>query len=259
MDRTALGECQLSGVIPVCMVRPARGSWPYRSGPRASADRRHPRPAVPTEAPVGQRRDAEDGARSRASPVLVEFWDFCRVNSLRTLPYVAAWHERYRDDGLRVIGVHSGGFPPSRGHRRGARRVRADGDRAPGRDRRALADLEPLRQPGLARALPLEPAGLPARLPLRRGRLRRDRAGDPGAARGRARARGAGAPRGRAGRDAARADRGPAGRLLRALRGGRRLGRRLGPRRRCAPTAPSCRSTTPAACRSSSTPTTPRA
>ena len=28
-------------------------------------------------------------------PVLVEFWDFCRVNSLRTLPYVRAWHERY--------------------------------------------------------------------------------------------------------------------------------------------------------------------
>jgi len=47
-------------------------------------------------------------------PVLVEFWDFCRVNSLRTLPYVKAWHERYAGDGLRVIGVHTGGFPPAR-------------------------------------------------------------------------------------------------------------------------------------------------
>jgi hypothetical protein len=47
-------------------------------------------------------------------PVLVEFWDFCRVTSLRTLPYLKAWHERYADDGLRVIGVHTGGFPPSR-------------------------------------------------------------------------------------------------------------------------------------------------
>jgi hypothetical protein len=46
-------------------------------------------------------------------PVLVEFWDFCRVNSLRTLPYVQAWHERYGEDGLRVIGVHASGFPPS--------------------------------------------------------------------------------------------------------------------------------------------------
>ena len=47
-------------------------------------------------------------------PVLVEFWDFCRPNSLRTLPYVKAWHERYATAGLRVIGVHSPGFEPSR-------------------------------------------------------------------------------------------------------------------------------------------------
>jgi hypothetical protein len=45
-------------------------------------------------------------------PVLIEFWDFCRVNSLRTLPYMKAWHERY--DALRVIGVHAGGFLPAR-------------------------------------------------------------------------------------------------------------------------------------------------
>jgi thiol-disulfide isomerase/thioredoxin len=47
-------------------------------------------------------------------PVLVEFWDFCRVNSLRTLPYLRAWHERYADAGLRVVGVHTGGFAPAR-------------------------------------------------------------------------------------------------------------------------------------------------
>ena len=47
-------------------------------------------------------------------PVLVEFWDFCRVNSLRTLPYVKAWHARYAEAGLRVISVHTGGLPPAR-------------------------------------------------------------------------------------------------------------------------------------------------
>jgi hypothetical protein len=46
-------------------------------------------------------------------PVLVEFWDFCRPNSVRTLPYLRAWHEGYADAGLRVIGVHASGFPPS--------------------------------------------------------------------------------------------------------------------------------------------------
>jgi hypothetical protein len=45
--------------------------------------------------------------------MLVEFWDFCRPSSLRTLPYVQAWHERYNADGLRVIGVHCPGFAAS--------------------------------------------------------------------------------------------------------------------------------------------------
>jgi hypothetical protein len=52
--------------------------------------------------------------QQRGRPVLVEFWDFCRVNSLRTLPYLKAWHERYADAGLRIIGVHTGAFSPSR-------------------------------------------------------------------------------------------------------------------------------------------------
>jgi hypothetical protein len=43
--------------------------------------------------------------------MLVEFWDFCRPQSIRTLSYVKAWHERYPE--LRVIGVHAAGFAPS--------------------------------------------------------------------------------------------------------------------------------------------------
>jgi hypothetical protein len=50
----------------------------------------------------------------RGQPLLVEFWDFCRPNSLRTLPYVKAWHERYGEAGLRIVGVHCPGFDPSR-------------------------------------------------------------------------------------------------------------------------------------------------
>ncbi len=43
-------------------------------------------------------------------PVLLEFFDTARINSQRTLPYVKAWHERYREHGLRVVGVHSPGY-----------------------------------------------------------------------------------------------------------------------------------------------------
>jgi hypothetical protein len=50
----------------------------------------------------------------RGRPLLIEFWDFCRPNSLRTLPYVKAWHARYAEAGLRTVGVHCPGFEPSR-------------------------------------------------------------------------------------------------------------------------------------------------
>ena len=51
--------------------------------------------------------------QQRGRPVLIEFWDFCRPNSLRTLPYMKAWNERYEAAGLRVIGVHTAGFGAS--------------------------------------------------------------------------------------------------------------------------------------------------
>lgn len=42
--------------------------------------------------------------------LLIEFWDFARINSLRTLPYVRSWHERYSHMGLAVLGVHTPGY-----------------------------------------------------------------------------------------------------------------------------------------------------
>ena len=42
--------------------------------------------------------------------MLVDFWTYSCVNWLRTLPYVRAWHERYRDRGLVVVGVHAPEF-----------------------------------------------------------------------------------------------------------------------------------------------------
>jgi thiol-disulfide isomerase/thioredoxin len=46
----------------------------------------------------------------RGRVVLVDFWDYTCVNCIRTLPYVQAWHERYRDKGLTIIGVHTPEF-----------------------------------------------------------------------------------------------------------------------------------------------------
>ena len=42
--------------------------------------------------------------------VAIDFWTFTCINWLRTLPYVRAWAQKYRDDGLVVIGVHTPEF-----------------------------------------------------------------------------------------------------------------------------------------------------
>jgi hypothetical protein len=42
--------------------------------------------------------------------VLVQFWTYTCINWLRTLPYVRAWADKYQDQGLTVIGVHTPEF-----------------------------------------------------------------------------------------------------------------------------------------------------
>jgi hypothetical protein len=41
---------------------------------------------------------------------LVWFWDYTNLNSIRALPYVREWHNRYATSGLKVVGVHSPQF-----------------------------------------------------------------------------------------------------------------------------------------------------
>ena len=42
--------------------------------------------------------------------VVVDFWTYSCINCLRSIPYVLAWAEKYRDHGLVVIGVHAPEF-----------------------------------------------------------------------------------------------------------------------------------------------------
>jgi cytochrome c biogenesis protein CcdA/thiol-disulfide isomerase/thioredoxin len=46
----------------------------------------------------------------RGKVVLVDFWTYSCINCLRTLPYIKAWNEKYRDQGLVIIGVHAPEF-----------------------------------------------------------------------------------------------------------------------------------------------------
>ncbi len=46
----------------------------------------------------------------RGKVVLVDFWTYSCINCIRTIPYVRAWAEKYKDQGLVVIGVHAPEF-----------------------------------------------------------------------------------------------------------------------------------------------------
>ncbi|HVO05005.1 MAG TPA: cytochrome c biogenesis protein DipZ [Candidatus Cybelea sp.] len=51
-----------------------------------------------------------DAAALKGKVVLVDFWTYSCINCLRSLPYIRAWAEKYKDQGLVVIGVHTPEF-----------------------------------------------------------------------------------------------------------------------------------------------------
>jgi thiol-disulfide isomerase/thioredoxin len=62
------------------------------------------------DAPVWLNSEPLTAERLRGRVVLVDFWTYSCVNWLRTLPYLTAWHERYGDRGLAVVGAHAPEF-----------------------------------------------------------------------------------------------------------------------------------------------------
>lgn len=42
--------------------------------------------------------------------VVYDIWTYSCINCIRTLPYLTAWHEKYANEGLLIIGVHSPEF-----------------------------------------------------------------------------------------------------------------------------------------------------
>ena len=49
-------------------------------------------------------------ANLRGKVVLIDFWTYSCINCIRSLPYLQAWYEAYKDSGLVVIGVHAPEF-----------------------------------------------------------------------------------------------------------------------------------------------------
>lgn len=104
----------------------------------------------------------------RGRVVLIDLWTYSCINWLRTLPYVRAWEEEYRAQGLVVIGVHSPEFAFEHEGQNLRRAVQAMGVRYP-----VAVDNDftiwRFREQCLARALPGECRG-PDQVPAFRGR-----------------------------------------------------------------------------------------
>ncbi|TFW05884.1 thioredoxin family protein, partial [Oxalobacteraceae bacterium OM1] len=49
-------------------------------------------------------------AQLRGKVVLVDFWTYSCINCIRTIPYIRAWADKYRDQGFVVLGVHTPEF-----------------------------------------------------------------------------------------------------------------------------------------------------
>lgn len=57
--------------------------------------------------PGGRALTADD---LRGKVVLIDFWTYSCINCIRTLPYLTAWYDKYADQGLVIIGVHTPEF-----------------------------------------------------------------------------------------------------------------------------------------------------
>lgn len=133
--RRALGVAVLAGVAAIALGLDTgyltRLSLAQTSSLEQSLlDRLHPRapkPASPqvsgqTALPVEGAMPSLEGATTwlnsppltaeqlRGKVVLVDFWTYSCINCLRAIPYVRAWAEKYKDQGLVVIGVHAPEF-----------------------------------------------------------------------------------------------------------------------------------------------------
>lgn len=65
--------------------------------------------AITTGASPAKSRASRRGKRWKV--VLTDFWTYTCINWLRTLGYVRAWAQKYQDQGLVVVGVHTPEFP----------------------------------------------------------------------------------------------------------------------------------------------------
>ena len=125
----------------------------------------------------GDRPLTLSGLRGRV--VLVDFWTYSCINCIRTLPYLKAWDAKYRKDGLTIVGVHTPEFPFEREAGNVESAISENGIRYPVAQDNDQATWNAYGNQYWPAEYFIDAQGERPLRPLRRGRIRGEREGDP--------------------------------------------------------------------------------
>jgi cytochrome c biogenesis protein CcdA/thiol-disulfide isomerase/thioredoxin len=121
LDESGLSPARAAdGQTSSVVMAPGEGAMMMKAEDAGSArvEPAHMRSSLPDEGPAPALKGAVAWLNSppltaealKGKVVLVDFWTYSCINCLRTLPYVRAWADKYRDAGLVVVGVHAPEF-----------------------------------------------------------------------------------------------------------------------------------------------------
>ena len=112
IDAIGGGKPRVADTAPSTIAAPGDGAMMMAAKPQATGDSVRSEGVLPpldgAVAWLNSPPLTVEGLRGKV--VLVDFWTYSCVNCLRTLPYVRAWYDKYKDQGLVVIGVHAPEF-----------------------------------------------------------------------------------------------------------------------------------------------------
>lgn len=112
------------------MKKPMQDSG-TRMGAKASAYERAPEITNPSGFVNTDGKPITFGEFRGKKVVLVDFWTYSCINCQRTLPYLKAWYEKYHDQGLEIISVHTPEFAFEKVQTNVERAVKDDGLKYP--------------------------------------------------------------------------------------------------------------------------------
>ncbi len=118
-------------------------------------------------------------ASLRGKVVLVDFWTYTCINCINTLPYVKQWHQKYKDQGLVVVGVHTPEFPFERTTKNVADAIKRFGIEYPVAQDNDYKTWDAYRNQYWPAFYLIDKGGQHRLSPFWRGALRRDRGRDP--------------------------------------------------------------------------------